>query len=104
MSDLPHKFKIEKSVRLNMKDYIAEDKHVDLVKINTKDNVSILVVSETLSYQAHVQFQTLMLPLRVSLQTFNAVNRLQFWVLKLKTLSLVLTYGVLNGQKTLIKC
>ena len=49
-----------------MKDYTSEERHVDLVKITTKDNVSILVVSETLSYQAHVPFQTLLLPLRVS--------------------------------------
>jgi len=71
MNDRSGKFKIEKSVRLNMKDYIEEDKHVDLIKITTKDDVSILVVSETLSYQAHVPFQTLLLPLRVSLLTFN---------------------------------
>jgi hypothetical protein len=65
MSDCKQ-FKVDKSVRLNMKDYTSEERHVDLVKITTKDNVSILVVSETLSYQAHVPFQTLLLPLRVS--------------------------------------
>ena len=50
-------FKVEKSVRLNLKDYKHEDKHVDIVKIITvKDNLSVILISETLSYQAHVPF------------------------------------------------
>lgn len=58
-------FDIDSVVRLNLKDYKTERKHVDLVKVTSKDGVSILLVSETLSYQAHVPFQTLLLPIRV---------------------------------------
>lgn len=64
-------FKVEKAVRLNLKDYKHEARHVDLVKITTtKGGQSVLVVSETLSYQSHVPFQTLLLPLRVIIKKF----------------------------------
>lgn len=49
-------YKVEKSVRLNLKDYKGEDKHVDLVKITSKDGLSVLIVSDTLAYQSHVPF------------------------------------------------
>jgi len=49
-------YKIEKSVRLNIKDYKGEDKHVDLVKVTSKDGVSVLIISETMTYQSHVPF------------------------------------------------
>ena len=49
-------FKIDKSVRLNLKDYKCEDKHVDLVKVTSNDGVSVLIISDTLSYQSQVPF------------------------------------------------
>lgn len=52
--DLGHTFKIEKAVRLNLKDYKSEEVHVDLVKITFGEKLSILIVSETLTYQSHV--------------------------------------------------
>ena len=62
-------FKIEKAVRLNLKEYkCSADKHVDLIKITTtKDATPILVLSETLTYQMHVPFQTLLLPMRIAI-------------------------------------
>ena len=36
MHDLGSLYNVEKAVRLNLKDYKIEDKHVDLVKITTK--------------------------------------------------------------------
>jgi hypothetical protein len=49
-------YKIEKSVRLNLKDYKGESRHVDLVKVTSQSGVSALVISDTLSYQSHVPF------------------------------------------------
>jgi len=48
-------YTLEKAVRFNLKDYKFE-KHVDLVRITTRDNVTILVLSDTLTYQSHVPF------------------------------------------------
>lgn len=62
-------YKIEKSVRLNLKDYKGEDKHVDLVKVTSQGGLSVLIVSETMTYQSHVPFQTLLLPMRVRLKS-----------------------------------
>lgn len=42
--------KVEKAVRLNLKDYKSEDIHVDLVKVTRQDGLSLLLLSETLSY------------------------------------------------------
>ena len=56
MNDLTEKFTVVKSVHLNLKDYKTEEKSVDLVLINTKDGLPVLVVSETLGYQSHVPF------------------------------------------------
>lgn len=67
-------YKIEKSVRLNLKDYKGEDKHVDLAKVTSKGGVSVLVISETLSYQSHVPFQTLLLPMRIAILGAEAKN------------------------------
>jgi hypothetical protein len=47
-------YKIDKSVRLNLKDYKGENKHVDLVKVTSQGGVSVLIISDTLSYQSHV--------------------------------------------------
>jgi hypothetical protein len=58
-------YKVDKSARLNIRDFKGEDKHVDLVKVTSKDGVSVLVISETMTYQSHVPFQTLLLPMRV---------------------------------------
>lgn len=54
ITDLSSEFTIEKVVRLNLTDY-SEDKHVYIVKIN-KDGKSLLIISDTLSYQSHVPF------------------------------------------------
>ena len=56
INDLSGHYHIEKSVRLNLKDYKTEEKHVDFVKITTQDNLSVLIISETLHYQSHVPF------------------------------------------------
>ena len=69
-------YKVEKSVRLNLKDYKSEgdNKHVDLVKVTSKGGVSVLLLSATLSYQSHVPFQTLMLPMRIAILGAEAKN------------------------------
>ena len=46
---------------------LSVKKHVDLVKITTTSGQTFTIISETLSYQSHVPFQSLMLPMRVSL-------------------------------------
>lgn len=66
MHELAGSFKVEAAVRLNLKDYREADKHVDLVKVTTTSGQTFTIVSETLSYQSHVPFQSLMLPMRVS--------------------------------------
>jgi hypothetical protein len=67
MNDIADQHTVSKAVRLNLKDYKTEDKSVDLVLVNTKDSLPVLVVSETLAYQSHVPFQTLLLPLRIAI-------------------------------------
>lgn len=67
-------YKIEKSVRLNLKDYKGESRHVDLVKVTSQGGVSVLVISDTLSYQSHVPFQTLLLPMRIAILGVEAKN------------------------------
>jgi hypothetical protein len=56
MNENKDAYNLEKAVRLNIKDYKIEDKHVDLVKISTHDGQTILIISETLSYQTQVPF------------------------------------------------
>jgi hypothetical protein len=67
-------YSIEKSVRLNLKDYKNERKHVDLTKVTSKDGVSVLILSETTTYQSHVPFQTLLLPMRIAILGVEAKN------------------------------
>ena len=67
-------YTIEKSVRLNLKDYKNERKHVDLTKVTSKDGVSVLILSETTTYQSHVPFQTLLLPMRIAILGVDAKN------------------------------
>jgi hypothetical protein len=67
-------YKVEKSVRLNIKDYKGEAKHVELVKVTSQGGVSVLVISDTLSYQSHVPFQTLLLPMRIAILGAEAKN------------------------------
>jgi len=67
-------YKIEKSVLLNLKDYKGESRHVDLVKVTSQGGVSVLVISDTLSYQSHVPFQTLLLPMRIAILGVEAKN------------------------------
>ena len=67
-------YKIEKSVRLNLKDYKGESRHVDLVKVTSQGGVSVLVISDTLSYQSHVPFQTLLHCLRIQDKKFNSIQ------------------------------
>lgn len=57
-----------------MKDYKLEDKHVDLVKVTSKDGVSVLILSETTTYQSNVPFQTLLLPMRIAILGAEAKN------------------------------
>lgn len=49
-------FHIEKAVRLNLKDYKNESKHVDLTKVSSKSGTSVLLISETTTYQSNVPF------------------------------------------------
>lgn len=67
-------YHIEKSVRLNLKDYKNETKHVDLVKVTSKGGIHVLVLSETTTYQSNVPFQTLLLPMRIAILGVNAKN------------------------------
>jgi len=67
-------YKVEKSVRLNIKDYKTEDKHVDLVKVTSQGGVSVLLLSETMTYQSHVPFQTLLLPMRIAILGAESKN------------------------------
>ena len=66
---------VEAAVRLNLKDYRDEDTHVNLVKVTTPTGQTLTIVSETLLYQSHVPFQTLMLPLRVISQSIISLDR-----------------------------
>ena len=77
MHELAGSFKVEGAVRLNLKDYRETDKHVDLVKVSTNAGQTFTIVSETLSYQSHVPFQSLMLPLRVS--HWNSTLGRDYW-------------------------
>lgn len=52
-TDLKDQFTIEKSVQLNLKDY--GNKEVYIVKI-TREGKSLLIISDTLTYQSHVPF------------------------------------------------
>ena len=54
VNEMQDVFTIEKAVRLNLTDY-SNDKHVFVVKV-VKDGKSMLVISDTLSYQSHVPF------------------------------------------------
>ena len=67
-------YTIEKAVRLNLKDYKNERKHVDLVKVTSKQGVSALILSETTTYQSNVPFQTLLLPMRIAILGVEAKN------------------------------
>lgn len=42
-------FTINKAIKLNLKDY-PHEKSVDILKITTKDNLAIIVISDTLTY------------------------------------------------------
>lgn len=63
-------YKIEKSIKLNLKDY-SDEKHVEIVKILTSENESIIVLSNTLTYQSHVPYQSLLIPMRVRYILYN---------------------------------
>lgn len=65
INHLSEEYQLENAVQLHLKDYHSS-KTVDLVKIQSKHGSKIVVVSETLTYQSHVPYQTLMLPMRVS--------------------------------------
>lgn len=59
ITDLTKKTKnysVYRAVRLNLKDYKGEERHVDLVKVKHDDGTTVLIVSEMMSYQSHVPF------------------------------------------------
>ena len=64
MTDHKNSFTIEKAVKLNLKDY-NDSKSVSILKVS-KDGKSALVLSDHLTYQSNVPFQSIMLPTRVS--------------------------------------
>ena len=72
INDMKDQFTIEKVVRLNLTDY-SKDKHVFVVKI-VRDGKPLLIISETLSYQSHVPFQAILLPMRVCILGAEAKN------------------------------
>lgn len=81
----PTHFSVDRAVKLNLRDYKDEDRHVSLVKITTKDGLSVLILSETLVYQSHVPFQTLLLPMRIAILGSEVKNFLScphVWNLK----------------------
>ena len=43
-------YKVEKAVRLNLKDFKTEETHTDLIKVTSSNGTSVLVISETLGY------------------------------------------------------
>lgn len=43
---------VERAVLLKLKDYFDE-RSVSLVKVSTRDGLSVLIISEMMSYQAH---------------------------------------------------
>lgn len=55
IKDLGVQYKINKSIRLNLKDY-KDNKNVDILKITTNEGIEVLVISDTLKYQSHVPF------------------------------------------------
>jgi len=66
INHLSEEYQLENAVQIHLKDYHSP-MTVDLVKIQSKQGSKIVVVSETLTYQSHVPYQTLMLPMRVSI-------------------------------------
>lgn len=56
MNEFSANYRIDKSVRLNLKDYKSEEVHVDIVKVTNPSGLSLLILSETLNYQSHVPF------------------------------------------------
>jgi len=64
INHLSEEYQLENAVQIHLKDYHSP-MTVDLVKIQSKQGSKIVVVSETLTYQSHVPYQTLMLPMRV---------------------------------------
>lgn len=82
INDMRDDYTIEKIVRLNLTDY-HNGKHVFIVKI-VKDTKSMLVISDTLTYQSHVPFQTLLLPMRVCIlgaESKNFISCPHVWTL-----------------------
>lgn len=56
----------KKAIRLNLKDYKSAKQTVDIVRlVDPATDLKLIVISETLFYQSHVPFQTLLLPMRV---------------------------------------
>lgn len=64
MTSLSDLFSLEKTVQFNLVDFPYK-KTVDAIKIQTKEGLPIVVVSEMLTYQSNVPFQTALLPMRV---------------------------------------
>lgn len=73
-NELAEHFTVEKAVRLNLKDYKTEERSVSLVKVLSKEGLPVLIISETLNYQSHVPFQTLLLPMRIAIIGCEAKN------------------------------
>ncbi|TNV83810.1 hypothetical protein FGO68_gene11754 [Halteria grandinella] len=84
-TDLATQFTVEKAVKLNLKDYKNEERSVGLIKIVSKEGLPVLVISETLNYQSHVPFQTLLLPMRITIigcESKNFVSCPHIWNLQ----------------------
>ncbi|CDW84928.1 purine nucleoside phosphorylase [Stylonychia lemnae] len=84
MNDLSENFTLDKKIRFNLLDYHTEES-VDVLKITTKNGVSIIVLSQTLTYQSNVPFQTSLLPMRLIIMGCKAKNFLtcpHVWGLK----------------------
>jgi len=51
------KYYIDKAVRINLKEYKSEDKHLDFTKVTSASGgISVLLISETTNFQSNVPF------------------------------------------------
>lgn len=50
------KYYIDKAVRINLIEYKSEDKHLDFTKVTSDNGTSVLLISETTTFQSNVPF------------------------------------------------
>ena len=50
------KYSIDKAVRINLKEYKSEDKHLYFTNVTSNNGISVLLISETTTFQSNVPF------------------------------------------------